>query len=82
MRITTHEADALPVNGKDGQRKDKLDSTANEGWKTASKADARTSMDNGIHDVIKYNVQAICPDIAPHDEPSRLPPRGTQQHHP
>eukprot|EP00959_Pyramimonas_sp_CCMP1952_P407351 8537409-Pyramimonas_sp.AAC.1 len=55
-----------------GQRKDKLGSTANERWKTARKSDAKISMDNGLRDVIKSTMQAICPEIPLLDGPSRL----------
>ncbi|CAK0805662.1 unnamed protein product, partial [Prorocentrum cordatum] len=61
-----------------GQRKDKLGSTANERWKTACKSDAKISMGNGLRDVIKSTMQAICPEIPLLDEPSRLLRAGGQ----
>ncbi|CAK0860495.1 unnamed protein product, partial [Prorocentrum cordatum] len=61
-----------------GQRKDKMGSTANKRWKTARKSDAKISMDNGLRDVIKSTMQAICPEIPLLDEPSRLLRAGGQ----
>eukprot|EP00959_Pyramimonas_sp_CCMP1952_P315664 6606837-Pyramimonas_sp.AAC.1 len=41
----------------------KLGGTANERWRQARRTDAKVNLDNGIRDVIKSTVNAICPEI-------------------
>ncbi|CAK0844670.1 unnamed protein product, partial [Prorocentrum cordatum] len=69
--FSSQHSGAAPV-AVGGQRTDKLGSTANERWETARKYDAKTTMGNGLPDAIKATMQAICPEIPSHDEPSRL----------